>query len=158
MTLLVSSLKQRITRNSTLNIKHLYLLHKKYYKIPISYELYVKILNKFFSKMVDEITDNQYAFDLPFQLGYLTILRKKTTISFDSNGKIKKHGTTYPVDNKKTREARNKGTRKLIYDLDVDYVYAFKWFRGNFPNRTAYFLKPLQKIRTKLYHKAYEKS
>lgn len=157
MTLSLRKLRRRLKKESTVSLEHIYKLHKKYYKVKVEYELYEQILTRFFDLMIDELLDKQYVFDLPFNLGYLALMKIKTKANFDSKGEIKRHGTNYPIDNIKTKELRDKGVRKFVYDLDVDYIYKLKWFKGTFPNKTAYYLEPSKKIRTKQYYKSYEK-
>lgn len=156
MSLRLRDLKKKIKKESTLTLKHIYKIQDKYYGTKVGYEVYEHILKEFLSEMLEEMFVNSYVFDLPFNLGYLRIDKVKTKANFDSKGAVKKYGTTYPVDNKRTRELRATGVRKLVYDFDIDYLYKFKWFKGMFPNKTAYYFEPSKSIKTRQYYKSYE--
>lgn len=155
MTLKVRDIKKEITQRTTFYSKNVYALHKKWYGVRVRYDYYKLLMTKVMSKIMDRVLDNNYIFEMPFNLGAVALTEEKTKAFLDGHGNIKRFGTNYPIDNKKSKALGRKG---FVFDLDVDKVYKVRWFKGKLKNKSAYYFKPLTEIRTRAYKKIYETS
>lgn len=101
----------------------------------ITNEMHSKILEMSNNLMMDKMMLDNEPIDLPYNLGNISIKKRKVRIVEGSDGSLE---TKMPVDWKATKQLWNedeesKKSKQLVYHMNSHtggYVYTWKWYRG----------------------------
>ena len=102
----------------------------------VNREVFLRIVSEFNKKIMKQIIYKNHKFDLPYRLGYIQILKRKTMgLEFDNDGNI--IGCDLVVNRYATRKLWKEHPelvfKKYKYFLNEEtdgYVYKFTWYRA----------------------------
>lgn len=83
-------------------------------RIPVDYNIYYKVIRAFNSRLQTKIVENAESFKMPYNLGYLGIIKYQVNFDID---KIKKWKVNYG-------ESKKQG---MIIYYDQPFRYKWKW-------------------------------
>lgn len=102
-------------------------------KVPISRDVYKKIIREYNELIMKEVIEDGKAFKLPFSLGFISVVKRESPLFSASKENIKKHLRPDFGHYNKTGE--------LIYHLNEHsnyYYYHIKWIRPTFTYDGSY--------------------
>jgi hypothetical protein len=114
--------------------KKLWESYKEKYNSDISYVMFTNIIKESNKKIANLVSEDEYGFKLPENLGYMCVIKYKTKKKAINWGDTKKYG-------------------KIIYYLNLHsfgYRYHIKWFKtgiSRFPFNEIYKSAPLRTMR-----------
>lgn len=134
-----------------------YKYYKKKYKSEISSAKYNTIVSEFNQAIANLITDEQFEFNIPFNLGILCVRKTKPKLQVNENGTVINKLPINPVETAKLWASNPEAKERKIYVRYTNkhsngYMFSLYFVKGKarFKNKQAYTLTCKRSLKRRL--------
>lgn len=134
-----------------------YRFYKKKYKSNIDSKKYNTIISEYNQALADLITDEQYEFNIPFQIGTICIRKTKPKLHLCKNGTVINKLPINPIETSRLWESNPEAKAKKIYVRYTNkhsegYMFSiyFVKSKAKFKNKQAYTITAKRSLKRKL--------
>jgi hypothetical protein len=143
--------------NIDFGISDYFKFYKKKYKSAISSQKYNKIISEYNTLVSELITDEQFEFNIPFQLGTLCVRKIKPKLYLGENGTVINKLPINPIETFKLWESNPEAKARKIYVRYMNkhsngYMFSLYYVKGKakFKNKQAYTISCKRSMKRRL--------